>query len=53
MTHSDDNGLVLPPKIAPIQIVIIPLIHKAEDEEEILEFCRDLETKLKILTLNK
>jgi len=52
MTHSDDNGLVLPPKIAPIQIVIIPLIHKAEDEEEILEFCRDLETKLKTKNYN-
>lgn len=47
MTHSDDNGLVLPPKIAPIQIVIIPLIHKAEDEEEILKFCRFLKSELK------
>ncbi len=31
MTHADDKGLVLPPKIAPIQVVIIP-IWKAEDE---------------------
>ena len=30
MTHSDDNGLVLPPKLAPIQVVIIP-IYKGED----------------------
>ncbi len=31
MTHSDDNGLVLPPKLAPIQVVIVP-IYKGEEE---------------------
>jgi prolyl-tRNA synthetase len=31
MTHSDDNGLVLPPKLAPIQVVIIP-IYKSDDQ---------------------
>jgi prolyl-tRNA synthetase len=31
MAHSDDNGLVLPPKLAPIQVVIVP-IYKGEDE---------------------
>ena len=31
ITHSDDNGLVLPPKLAPIQVVIIP-IYKSEDQ---------------------
>ena len=31
MTHSDDNGLVLPPKLAPIQVVIVP-IHKTDDQ---------------------
>lgn len=33
MTHSDDNGLVLPPKLAPIQVVIVP-IYKNEDQLE-------------------
>ena len=33
MTHSDDNGLVLPPKLAPIQVVIVP-IYKGTDELE-------------------
>jgi len=33
MTHSDDNGLVLPPKLAPIQVVIVP-IYRGEDELE-------------------
>ncbi len=31
MTHSDDNGLVLPPKLAPIQVVIVP-IYRGEDQ---------------------
>ena len=33
MTHSDDQGLVLPPKLAPIQVVIVP-IYKTEEEKE-------------------
>ena len=33
MTHSDDNGLVLPPKLAPIQVVIVP-IYKGDDQLE-------------------
>lgn len=32
MTHSDDNGLVIPPKLAPLQVVIIP-IWKSDDEK--------------------
>lgn len=52
MTHSDDNGLVLPPKVAPIQVVIIPLVHKKEDEQRILDYCQDLNNKIKNLTYN-
>eukprot|EP00534_Pseudo-nitzschia_fraudulenta_P007684 CAMPEP_0201146476 /NCGR_PEP_ID=MMETSP0851-20130426/8149_1 /ASSEMBLY_ACC=CAM_ASM_000631 /TAXON_ID=183588 /ORGANISM="Pseudo-nitzschia fraudulenta, Strain WWA7" /LENGTH=672 /DNA_ID=CAMNT_0047422027 /DNA_START=209 /DNA_END=2227 /DNA_ORIENTATION=+ len=33
MTHSDDNGLVLPPRVAPIQVVIVPIAPKKNDEE--------------------
>ena len=36
MTHSDDQGLVLPPKIAPIQVVIVP-IFKGEEQKVILD----------------
>ncbi|MDG5798836.1 proline--tRNA ligase [Marinilabiliaceae bacterium ANBcel2] len=35
MSHSDDNGLVLPPKLAPIQVVIVPIYRKSEDLEKI------------------
>lgn len=43
MTHADDDGLVLPPKIAPTQIVIIPRFNKkTEDREDILKFCEEV-----------
>ncbi|MBO7379790.1 MAG: proline--tRNA ligase, partial [Bacteroidales bacterium] len=38
MTHSDDNGLVLPPKLAPIQVVIVP-IYKTADELKAISAC--------------
>ena len=37
MTHSDDNGLVLPPKLAPIQVVIIPIANKPEELAAVTE----------------
>ena len=36
MTHSDDKGLVLPPKVSPIQVVIIPIYYSKEDREKII-----------------
>ncbi len=37
MAHSDDKGLVLPPKLAPIQVVIVPIYRKTEQLDEISE----------------
>lgn len=37
MAHSDDNGLVLPPKLAPMQVVIVPIYKKMEQLDEITE----------------
>jgi prolyl-tRNA synthetase len=45
MSHSDDKGLVLPPKVAPIKVVIIP-IYKDNDKEEVLEYSRGIYEKL-------
>ena len=42
MSHSDDNGLVLPPKIAPIKVLIIPILPKNADQDEILKACDNL-----------
>ena len=46
MAHADNNGLVLPPKLAPIQVVIVP-IYKGNEELDIISgIARDLKNKL-------
>lgn len=47
MSHSDDQGLVLPPVLAPIQIVIIPIYRKEEEKEVVLSRCREIADTLK------
>lgn len=47
MTHSDDNGLVLPPHLAPIQVVIVPIYKNAEQLSEISKTVLPLVDKLK------
>ena len=47
MTHSDDDGLVLPPKIAPVQVVILPIIRKEQDAAMIMEYCEKLQAALR------
>ncbi len=47
MTHSDDNGLVLPPKLAPIQVVIIPIYKNDEQKAAISEKVQVLMEQLK------
>ena len=46
MAHSDDDGLVLPPKLAPQQVVILPVIHDEAQRGEILDYCRQLRKEL-------
>ncbi len=47
MAHSDDNGLVLPPKLAPIQVVIVPIYKTAEELKAISEKVDEIIPKLK------
>ncbi len=47
MAHSDDNGLVLPPKLAPIQVVIIPIVKKKEHYSLIYEKLESIIQKMK------
>ncbi|WP_339702481.1 proline--tRNA ligase [uncultured Marixanthomonas sp.] len=47
MTHSDDNGLVLPPKLAPNQVVIVPIYRNEEQFDAVSEVAKDLQTKLR------
>ena len=46
MTHSDDDGLVLPPKLAPSHIVILP-IYKDEQRSEVMEYVKSLAEELR------
>ena len=39
MTHADDDGMVMPPRLAPSHVAILPIIRKPEDEETVLSFC--------------
>ena len=47
MTHSDDNGLVLPPKLAPIQVVIVPIYKNDEQKDAITERVKPILENLK------
>lgn len=47
MTHSDDNGLVLPPNLAPIQVVIVPIYKGEEQLDQISEVANKLASELR------
>jgi prolyl-tRNA synthetase len=46
MEHGDDKGLVLPPRLAPVQIVIVPIVFSSGKAEEVLSKCRSVEQAL-------
>ena len=52
MTHSDDNGLVLPPNLAPIQVVIVPIFKTDEEFEVISNVVVDLVNQFKKLNIS-
>ncbi len=52
MTHSDDEGLVLPPKLAPIQVVIVPIYKSAEELELVSVKANELVKKLKSMGIS-
>ncbi len=53
MTHSDDDGLVVPPKLAPYHVVILPVLRKEAEREQTLAFCRKLKEDLEQLTYHR
>ena len=49
MTHGDEKGLVLPPKIAPIQIMLLPLLLGKESDQNVIAYTKKIATSLKDL----
>ncbi len=47
MSHADDEGMVVPPRIAPYQIIFIPLIKKNDDAAKIMAYIENIQAKLK------
>ena len=52
MTHSDDNGLVLPPHLAPIQVVIVPIFKSDEQLQQINEVVNPIVDELKSMGIS-
>ena len=41
MTHADDDGMVMPPKLAPSHIVVLPIIRNDTDRDQIMQYCNE------------
>ncbi len=50
MAHGDDDGLILPPRIAPLHVVIIPVLHKEEIKARVVEYSQSLAKELSGVT---
>ncbi|MCA9099429.1 MAG: hypothetical protein KDA36_13625, partial [Planctomycetaceae bacterium] len=46
MTHADDDGMVIPPRLAPKHVVILPIYRSDEERQAVLEFCNKLQQDL-------
>jgi prolyl-tRNA synthetase len=46
MVHGDDQGLILPPRLAPIQVVLVPIFHNEEEQQAVMEVIRQVERRL-------
>jgi prolyl-tRNA synthetase len=50
MVHGDDDGLVVPPKMAPSHVVILPIYRNDEEKSQVMPYCAALERELASLT---
>jgi prolyl-tRNA synthetase len=53
MTHSDDDGLALPPRITPLHVVILPILHQEKERERILSYCESIAETLRAVTYHQ
>src|SRR5438874_11930570 len=51
MTHSDDQGLVLPPRLAPVHVVIVPIFRKPEEKQAVLAAAQKLAAAIRAVPL--
>jgi len=49
MTHADDNGMIVPPRLAPQHVAILPIFRNPEEEKAVLEYCNALADMLRPL----
>jgi prolyl-tRNA synthetase len=49
MTHADDDGLILPPRLASAHIVIVPITHTADNPDAVKNYCRKLADDLRVI----
>ena len=47
MAHGDDKGLIMPPRVAPIQVAVVPIYRDPAGEETVMEFVRGIEHQLR------
>jgi prolyl-tRNA synthetase len=47
MTHGDDDGVIMPPRLAPAHVVILPITAKAEDPAAVIAYCKQLRDQLR------
>jgi prolyl-tRNA synthetase len=52
MTHGDDDGIILPPRVAPSHVVLLPITRKAEDMQAVMEYVDHLAAELRQQTYN-
>lgn len=52
MTHGDDNGMKTPPRVAPYQIVIVPILRDDSPKDQIMDYCQQLRSELLTETLD-
>ena len=47
MVHGDDNGMIMPPRLAPQQVVLLPIIRNEQDRDAVLQYCESLAAGLR------
>ena len=50
MVHSDDDGLIIPPRLAPTHVVILPILRDNKSKDEVLNYCEKLSRELRDTT---